>query len=96
MATGLAFDLDGPGIGGVGAEEDVHQGGLAGAVLAEQAEDVAGIQRQVDAARGLHRRRSAWRCRASKQAGDNGRGHLGHRVRANPLPRGEGVAEGDG
>ena len=28
----------------VGAEEDVHQAGLAGAVLAEQAEDVAGVQ----------------------------------------------------
>ena len=48
-------DLDRAGIGGIGAEEHVHQAGLAGAVLAEQAEDVAGIQRQVDAGTGLHR-----------------------------------------
>ena len=44
-----------PGIGGIGAEEHVHQAGLAGAVLAEQAEDIAGVQRQVDAVDGLHR-----------------------------------------
>ncbi len=49
-----ALDLDRPRIGGVGAEEDIHQGGLAGAVLAEETEDVAGIQRQVDLRRGLH------------------------------------------
>ena len=30
-----------PGIGRIGAEQDVHQRGLAGAVLAEQAEDLA-------------------------------------------------------
>ncbi len=47
--------LDRPRIGRIGAEEDVHQGGLAGTVLAEQAENVATAQRQVDPGHGLHR-----------------------------------------
>ena len=44
-----------PCVGGIGAEEHVHQRGFAGAVLAEQAEDVAGVQRQVDGIGSLHR-----------------------------------------
>ena len=49
----LALDRDGAVIGLVDAEQDVHQRGLAGAVLAEQPEDLAGRQ-----ARG---RRRHWR-----------------------------------
>ena len=51
----------------IGAEQDVHQRGLAGAVLAEQAEDLAGATREVDAVVGAARRRSSSRCRASRR-----------------------------
>ena len=36
------------GPGGVAAEEDVHQRGLAGAVLAQQAQHIAGVEREID------------------------------------------------
>ena len=52
---GAALDLDRARVGGIGAEEHVHQRGLAGAVLAEQPEDVAGVQGEVDGIGGLHR-----------------------------------------
>ena len=54
MRTGLPFDRDGAGIGLVDAEQDVHQRGLAGAVLAEQAEDLAGAEHEVDVVIGAH------------------------------------------
>ena len=44
----LAFDRDGARVGLVDAEQDVHQRGLAGAVLAEQPEDLAGRQHEID------------------------------------------------
>ena len=40
-ATGLIVDQDLAGIGLVQPVQDVHEGGLAGAVLAEQAESLA-------------------------------------------------------
>ena len=42
---GPAGDRDAALIGGISAEQDVHQRGLAGAVLAQQAQHIAGIQR---------------------------------------------------
>ena len=51
----LAVDFDGPLIGGIGAEEDIHQRGLAGAVLAEETQNVAGMHREIDRRAGLHR-----------------------------------------
>jgi hypothetical protein len=43
-----AIDGDTAGIGGVAAEEDVHQRGLAGAVLAQQPQHIAGMEREID------------------------------------------------
>ena len=43
-----AHDLDAAGVGGVVAEEDVHQRGLAGAVLAEKRDDLALMQGEAD------------------------------------------------
>jgi hypothetical protein len=42
-------DTDGAFIRVVGAEQDVHQGRLAGAVLTQQPDDLSGGQGQVDA-----------------------------------------------
>ena len=50
-----AVDLDETLVGGIGAEEDIHQAGLAGAVLAEEAEDVAGVEGEVNAGTRGHR-----------------------------------------
>ena len=50
-----AGDLHRAGIGDVVAEEDVHQRRLAGAVLAEQGEDLAAAQGEVDAVIGEQR-----------------------------------------
>ena len=50
IATGWPSTAIVAGVGRVGAEQDVHQRGLAGAVLAEQAEDVAGVEREIDPA----------------------------------------------
>ena len=47
-------------VGDVVAEEDVHQRRLAGAVLAEQRDHLALVQREADAVVGEQRRRSAW------------------------------------
>ena len=57
--NGLAVDGDVALVGGVGAEQDIHQGGLAGAVFAEQPQYVARFQRQVDAGAGLARPRNS-------------------------------------
>ncbi len=43
----LAFDVDFPFVGIVDTVEDVHQGGLAGTVLAQQGVDFPGAHRQV-------------------------------------------------
>ncbi len=56
--TVFAVDLDGAGVGLVHAGEDLHQRGLAGAVLADEAEDLAGAQLEVDVV-------GARRCRRS-------------------------------
>ena len=45
---GLAADADFAAIGLVDAGEDLHQRGLAGAVLADQRGDLSGIERQAD------------------------------------------------
>ncbi len=66
----LAIDLDDALVGGIGAEEHVHQAGLAGTVLTEQAEDVARMQRQVDTAHRLNR---------AKALGDAAHGDKGSR-----------------
>jgi hypothetical protein len=50
-----AVDADDPGIGAVDAEQHVHQRGLAGAVLAQQADHLAAAQGQVHAPIGLDR-----------------------------------------
>ena len=47
-----AGDPDLAGIGGVDAGQDLDQGRLAGAVVAEEAEDLAGLQVEADI---LHR-----------------------------------------
>ena len=49
-----ARDPDFAGIRMIQAEQDVHQRGLAGAVLAEQPQDLAGMEREVDGAIGVH------------------------------------------
>ncbi len=51
----LAVDPDDPPIGLVEAVEDVHQGGLAGAVLADDAVDRAARDREVDVLVGVDR-----------------------------------------
>ncbi len=52
---GLAVDLDlGAGIGDVGAGEDLHQRGFAGAVLTHQRMDLAGVDGKLDVAQRLH------------------------------------------
>ena len=55
-----AHDLDGARVGDVVAEEDVHQRRLAGAVLAEERDDLALAQGEADAVVGELRRRTAW------------------------------------
>ena len=86
MATGRPSTSMRARIGGIGAEEDVHQAGLAGAVLAEEAEDVAGVQRQVDAGARLHR---------AEALGDAAHRDEGSALALSPL-RGEGSGEGAG
>ncbi len=58
-----ARDVDRPLVGHVVAEQDVHQRGLAGAVLAEQREDFAAPQRRGRSRHWRQARRSACRCR---------------------------------
>ena len=50
-----ARDPDLAGIRLVHAEQDVHQRGLAGAVLAEQPQDLPGMEDEIDGAVGVHR-----------------------------------------
>jgi hypothetical protein len=45
----LAVHQDATLVGAQQAEQHVHQGGLAGAVLAQQGVDLAGLDHQVDA-----------------------------------------------
>ena len=51
---GLAADADLAGVGLVDAGEDLHQRRLAGAVLADQRGDLAGIERQADIVERAH------------------------------------------
>ena len=51
-----------PSILRVNAGDDLHQRRLAGAVLADQAVDLAAAQREVDVAAAPRRRRTTWRC----------------------------------
>ena len=44
-----AIEFDGSGVGGMGPAEHLHEGALAGPVLADQGVDVAGLKRQVHA-----------------------------------------------
>ena len=46
----LAVDPDGAGVGGVDAHEDLHEGGLAGAILPHEGVDLAGAQVEGDGA----------------------------------------------
>jgi hypothetical protein len=52
---GAAVYLDRAGIGGISAEQHVHQAGLAGPILAEESEDVAGVEREIHPGAGLYR-----------------------------------------
>ena len=65
----LAVDQDGAAVGLVEAVEDVHQGRLAGAVLADDAVDRPRRHDQVDVAVGVDQRRSACRSRAARPPG---------------------------
>ena len=49
----LPVDAHGPGIGGMDAGDDLHHRAFAGAVLAGQSVDLAGVQREVDTAQRL-------------------------------------------
>ena len=51
---GLAVDVDAASIRQDGAGKDLDERALAGAVLAQEREDFAGVQRQIDAAQGMH------------------------------------------
>ena len=51
---GFTADADAAGVGGIQSEQDIHQRGLAGAILAEQAQHLTGPQRQIDGAIGMH------------------------------------------
>ncbi len=48
-----AVEVDGAGVGGMGAGEDLHEGALAGAVFADQGVNLAGLDGEVDATKGL-------------------------------------------
>ncbi len=60
----LAVEHHLAGVLGVDAGQDLHQGGLAGAVLAAQPHDLAALQGEVDARAAPPRRRSSCRCPA--------------------------------
>ena len=51
---GLSVEVDGAAVGRVHAGEDLHQGGLPGAVLPDESVDLTGADVQVDAAEDLH------------------------------------------
>ena len=56
----LAIDAGSPVVGHGQSVEDVHQGRLAGAVLAEQRMDLAGAHVEIDAVVGDDARDTAW------------------------------------
>src|SRR6185312_14928836 len=49
----LALEQQAAGIGLDGAGDDLHQGGFAGAVVAQQRHDLAGLHREIDVTQGL-------------------------------------------
>ena len=51
-AIGHAIDLDGAAVGLDHAAEDLHQGGFAGAVLADHADDLAGADIEAEIGKG--------------------------------------------
>ena len=53
IATGCAVDEDLAGVGGVRARQRVHQRRLAGAVAADEADDLAGVEVDADAVDGV-------------------------------------------
>ena len=57
VADGLAGDGDLALVAAVGAGEDLHQRRLAGAVLADESEDLAGEHVDVDVVEGAHPRK---------------------------------------
>ena len=59
-AQRLAVEQDLALVGPVQPEEDVHQRGLAGAVLAEQGVDLSGLDGEVHVRRWPRRRGTAW------------------------------------
>ena len=72
--TGVAVDRDGALVRRVHAREDVHQRRLAGAVLAEQRVDLAGLQVEIDAAQRLDAAEALGDARASSGAAGHLRG----------------------
>ena len=65
----LAVELHRAGEIGMHAGDDLHQRRLAGAVLADEAVDLAGAEREVDAREAPRRRRRISRCRSVREAG---------------------------
>src|SRR5207248_8364788 len=53
---GTAVDMNLTGVLAIRAAENLHQGGFAGPILAEQHVDVASLERQIDAIEGDHTR----------------------------------------
>ena len=88
----LAVDLDRPLVGRIGPEEDVHQAGLAGAVLAEEAEDVAGMEGEVDPGAGVHRAEAL----DDAAHGEKRRGHRGKADEETDRPRDSSPRSGGG
>jgi hypothetical protein len=78
-----ALDQDRARVGRVGAEEHVHQAGLARAVLAEEPEHVAGAQGQIDAVAGGYRA-EALDDAAHRQKGRGGVARAGHDLKERP------------
>ena len=57
-----------PSIAGVHAGDDLHQRDLAGAVLADETVDLAGVEREVHVAQRLDAAEASWRCRPARAA----------------------------
>ena len=68
IATGCAGDADLALVGGIDAGQDLDQRRLAGAVVAEEAEHLAGSEVEARPSRRRGRRRRSWRCRAARRA----------------------------
>ena len=78
-ALGLARERDGPGVGPLGAGQDLQQSRLAGAVLAEERQDLAFRELQVDVGQGHH----PWKAltdAADLQQRHRERVHVAHRA----------------